>query len=95
MVGRSEPQALVLCDVGGGAWNGGGWARVDHQFWLDRVDDHAARACPYSAIKAAMHGMSRSLAKEFGPHGVRVNTVVTGWMMTEKQLSQVPGSSSS
>ena len=50
---------------------------------------------PYSAIKAAMHGMSRSLAKEFGPHGVRVNTVVTGWMMTEKQLSQVPGSSSS
>jgi D-xylose 1-dehydrogenase len=46
---------------------------------------------PYSASKAAMHGMSRSLAKELGPHGVRVNTVVPGWIMTEKQLSQWVG----
>ena len=46
---------------------------------------------PYSASKAAMHGMSRSLAKEFGPHGVRVNAVVPGWIMTEKQLSHWVG----
>ena len=46
---------------------------------------------PYSAGKAAMHGMSRSLAKELGPRGVRVNTVVPGWVMTEKQLNHWVG----
>lgn len=41
----------------------------------------------YTAAKAAMHGMSRSMAKEFGQHGVRVNTLVPGWIMTDRQLS--------
>src|SRR5690606_1021907 len=36
----------------------------------------------YTGHKAAMHGMSRSLAKDLGKHGVRVNTVVPGWTMT-------------
>ena len=46
---------------------------------------------PYSAGKAAMHGMSRSLAKELGPHGVRVNTLAPGWIMTDKQLNHWVG----
>jgi NAD(P)-dependent dehydrogenase (short-subunit alcohol dehydrogenase family) len=46
---------------------------------------------PYSASKAAMHGMSRSLAKELGLHSVRVNTVVPGWIMTDKQLTHWVG----
>jgi NAD(P)-dependent dehydrogenase (short-subunit alcohol dehydrogenase family) len=46
---------------------------------------------PYSASKAGMHGMSRTLAKELGPHGVRVNTVVPGWTMTERQLTHWVG----
>lgn len=40
----------------------------------------------YSAAKAAMHGLSRSLARDLGPHRIRVNTLVPGWVMTEKQL---------
>jgi NAD(P)-dependent dehydrogenase (short-subunit alcohol dehydrogenase family) len=40
----------------------------------------------YTAAKAAMHGMSRSMAKEFGQESVRVNTLVPGWIMTERQL---------
>ena len=40
----------------------------------------------YTATKAAMHGMSRSLARELGEHGIRVNTLVPGWVMTERQL---------
>jgi NAD(P)-dependent dehydrogenase (short-subunit alcohol dehydrogenase family) len=31
--------------------------------------------------------MSRSLAKELGTHGIRVNTLVPGWVMTERQLT--------
>jgi NAD(P)-dependent dehydrogenase (short-subunit alcohol dehydrogenase family) len=50
--------------------------------WKDGEGD-----CPvYLASKAAVTGMSRGLAREFGPHGIRVNIVVPGWVMTERQL---------
>jgi D-xylose 1-dehydrogenase len=39
----------------------------------------------YAACKAAAHGMTRGLAREFGPYKIRVNTLVPGWVMTEKQ----------
>ena len=45
----------------------------------------------YTAAKAAMHGMSRSLARDWGQHGIRVNTLVPGWIMTEKQLTTIVG----
>ncbi len=41
----------------------------------------------YAASKAAAHGMTRGLARELGPHHIRVNTLVPGWVMTEKQLA--------
>ena len=39
----------------------------------------------YATCKAAVHGLSRSFARELGPHRIRVNTVVPGWTMTERQ----------
>jgi NAD(P)-dependent dehydrogenase (short-subunit alcohol dehydrogenase family) len=45
----------------------------------------------YTAAKAAMHGMSRSLARDWGQYGIRVNTLVPGWIMTEKQLTTIVG----
>jgi NAD(P)-dependent dehydrogenase (short-subunit alcohol dehydrogenase family) len=55
--------------------------------WMIMVPNLAA----YTASKAAMHGMSRSLAKEIGQHGIRVNTLVPGWIMTERQLTHWVG----
>lgn len=34
----------------------------------------------YNVPKAALHGLTRLLATELGPHNVRVNTAVPGWM---------------
>jgi D-xylose 1-dehydrogenase len=39
----------------------------------------------YVACKAAITGLSRALARELGPAGIRVNTVLPGWVMTERQ----------
>jgi NAD(P)-dependent dehydrogenase (short-subunit alcohol dehydrogenase family) len=40
----------------------------------------------YQTAKAAMHGLTRSMARELGRHRIRVNTLVPGWVMTERQL---------
>ncbi len=40
----------------------------------------------YAAAKAATHGLTRGLARDLGKHHIRVNTLVPGWVMTEKQL---------
>lgn len=39
----------------------------------------------YTSAKAAVHGMTRSFARDLGEHRIRVNTVVPGWVMTERQ----------
>ena len=40
----------------------------------------------YATTKAAVIGLTRSMARELGPHGIRVNTVTPGWVMTQRQL---------
>lgn len=43
--------------------------------------------CPaYVTAKAAVYGMTRALAREFGPERIRVNCMVPGWVMTERQM---------
>ncbi len=39
----------------------------------------------YATAKSAVHGMTRSFARELGKHRIRVNTIVPGWVMTERQ----------
>lgn len=41
----------------------------------------------YTTSKAGVQGLTRSLAKDLGPFNIRVNTLVPGWVMTEKQLA--------
>lgn len=39
----------------------------------------------YTTSKAAVHGLTRTMARDLGDHRIRVNTVVPGWIMTERQ----------
>jgi NAD(P)-dependent dehydrogenase (short-subunit alcohol dehydrogenase family) len=40
----------------------------------------------YAAAKAALRTYSKSLSKELGPKGVRVNVVSPGWILTESSV---------
>lgn len=39
----------------------------------------------YATAKAAVHGLTRTMARDLGQNRIRVNTVVPGWIMTERQ----------
>ncbi|MGJ8584033.1 MAG: SDR family NAD(P)-dependent oxidoreductase [Marinosulfonomonas sp.] len=39
----------------------------------------------YATAKAAVHGLTRTMARDLGEHRIRVNTVVPGWIMTDRQ----------
>jgi NAD(P)-dependent dehydrogenase (short-subunit alcohol dehydrogenase family) len=42
----------------------------------------------YTASKSAMIGLTRSLARDYGPYNIRVNAVAPGWVKTERQLAK-------
>ena len=69
------------------AMSGGSIINLGSFSWMIMLPDLS----PYAASKAAVHGLSRSLAKELGPHSIRVNTLVPGWTMTERQLTRWVG----
>ncbi|MFW8596078.1 SDR family NAD(P)-dependent oxidoreductase [Cribrihabitans neustonicus] len=42
----------------------------------------------YTTANSGINGMTRSLAREFGPDRIRVNALAPGWVLTEKQLGK-------
>lgn len=39
----------------------------------------------YTSANSGINGLTRSLAREFGPDRIRVNALAPGWVMTQKQ----------
>ncbi|PRX95724.1 SDR family NAD(P)-dependent oxidoreductase [Allonocardiopsis opalescens] len=84
LIGRNLAPAVVGCTVAVRRFlaSGAGGAIVN-------VSSHqAARAVPgclpYVTAKAAIEGLTRALAVEYGARGVRVNTVALGSIRTER-----------
>ncbi|OIQ33221.1 MAG: 3-oxoacyl-ACP reductase [Alphaproteobacteria bacterium MedPE-SWcel] len=42
----------------------------------------------YTSANSGINGLSRSLAREFGPDRIRVNALAPGWVLTDKQLDK-------
>ena len=40
----------------------------------------------YTAAKAAIEGLTRGVARDLGPDRIRVNCVIPGWIMTQRQV---------
>ncbi len=41
----------------------------------------------YTSAKSAVAGLTRALARDFGPLNIRVNCILPGWIMTERQIT--------
>ncbi len=62
---------------------GGSIINLGSNSWWEAVGGFPA----YATAKAAVHGLTRTMARDLGQHRIRVNTVVPGWVMTERQKS--------
>ncbi len=64
------------------AAGGGSIVNLGSISWMLKQDDLPV----YTTAKSAVQGLTRSLARDLGRDCIRVNTVVPGWVMTERQL---------
>lgn len=53
-------------------------------FLLGQVEDYPS----YMTAKAAVIGLTRALAREFGHYNIRVNSISPGWVMTQRQIEK-------
>ena len=87
-----------LCQLNGEVRSAGGYRKGCFAVGGDRVVANEARdrqsavgihlvdLAAYVTAKSGIEGLTHTLARELGPHGIRVNCVIPGWIMTAKQL---------
>jgi D-xylose 1-dehydrogenase len=63
------------------AAGGGSIVNMGSVSWMAGQGGMAA----YTAAKSAVLGLTRSLARDWGPDNIRVNSVAPGWIITERQ----------
>lgn len=71
----------VLADMK--ALGGGSIINLGSTSWLIKGAGYPL----YASCKAAVRGLTRALARDLGPLNIRVNSLVPGWVMTQRQLA--------
>jgi D-xylose 1-dehydrogenase len=71
----------VLADMKAAKW--GSIINFGSSSWMTGQGGMVA----YTAAKSAVLGLTRSLARDFGPDNIRVNAIAPGWILTERQKS--------
>jgi NAD(P)-dependent dehydrogenase (short-subunit alcohol dehydrogenase family) len=66
------------------AKNGGAIINFGSTSWMAGQGGMAA----YTSAKSAVLGLTRSLARDFGPNNIRVNAIAPGWIMTQRQIEK-------
>lgn len=61
-----------------------GWGRIINLTGMNAMHGYNGR-CPVSVAKHGLWGLTKSLAKEFGPKGVTVNAISPGPIRTERR----------
>lgn len=65
-----------MIDAGGGSI-----VNIGSNSWWEAAGGFPA----YATAKAGVHGLTRTMARDLGEHRIRVNAIVPGWIMTERQ----------
>jgi 3-oxoacyl-[acyl-carrier protein] reductase len=66
----------------------GRWGRIIHISGFDGFWGQVTERAHNITAKAGLHGLSKALAREFGPEGITANTVVPGAIDTVRDESQ-------
>ena len=66
------------------AAGGGSIINLSSNSWLLGLTGYPG----YAAAKAGIVGLTRALARELGAHRIRVNAVLPGWVLTERQQAR-------
>jgi len=66
------------------AAGGGSIVNIGSSSWMIKEDVFPG----YATAKSAVQGLTRTMARELGPHNIRVNSVLPGWCVTPRQLDK-------
>lgn len=75
--------AIQACAPGMAAAGGGSVVNMGSVSWMRG----RPRLAGYTTAKAGILGLTRTLARELGPRNIRVNAVVPGAIVTERQIA--------